>query len=74
VAVDDRERLRAVAAPTMLICREGDSIHPAALGRVLADILPHAELIVLPGEEELMAAIAQLVGRVKAFLEADDAP
>jgi len=74
VALDDRDRLRAVAAPTMLICREGDSIHPADLGRVLADIMPNAELIVLPGEEELMAAIPQLVGRVKAFLEADEAP
>ena len=74
VALDDRERLRAVAAPTMLICREGDSIHPAELGGVLADIMPNAELIVLPGEEELMAAIPQLVGRVKAFLEADEAP
>ena len=74
VALDDRQRLRDVAAPTMIICREGDPIHPAALGRVLVDIMPNAELIVLPGEEELMAAIPQLVGRVKAFLEDDVAP
>ena len=74
VALDDRERLRAVVAPTMLICREGDSIHPAELGRVLADIMPKAELIVLPGEEELMASIPELVGRVKAFLEGTGSP
>jgi len=69
VAIDDRERLRGVSTPTMIICREGDSIHPAELGRVLAGILPNAELVVLPGEEELMAAIPQLVGQVKGFLE-----
>jgi 3-oxoadipate enol-lactonase len=74
VAVDDRERLRGVGAPAMIICREGDALHPAELGRVLADIMPNAELIVLAGEEELMAAIPQLVGRVKAFLEDDIAP
>jgi 3-oxoadipate enol-lactonase len=74
VAIDDRERLGAVTAPTMIICREGDSIHPAELGRVLVRILANAELIVLPGEEELMAAIPQLVGRVKAFLEDVDTP
>ncbi|MGZ5299856.1 MAG: alpha/beta fold hydrolase [Actinomycetota bacterium] len=69
VATTDRELLRRVEAPTMIICREGDSIHPAELGRVLAQLMPNTELIVLPGEEELMAAIPMLVGRVKAFLE-----
>jgi pimeloyl-ACP methyl ester carboxylesterase len=69
VAIEDRELLRLVTAPTLIICREGDSIHPAELGRVLVQLLPNAELIVLPGEEELMASIPFLVGRVKAFLE-----
>ena len=69
VAIIDRELLRAVEAPTMIISREGDSIHPAALGRLLAELMPHTELIVLPGEEELMASIPMLVGRVKTFLE-----
>jgi 3-oxoadipate enol-lactonase len=69
VAVTDRELLRRVKAPTMIISREGDSIHPAELGRVLAELLPNTELIVLAGEEDLMAAIPMLVGRVKAFLE-----
>ncbi len=69
VAVHDRELLKHVTAPTMIICREGDPIHPAELGRVLDELIPNAELIVLPGEEELMAAIPMLVGRVKGFLE-----
>jgi 3-oxoadipate enol-lactonase len=69
VAIADRELLRRVTAPTMIICREGDTVHPAELGRVLADIMPNAELIVLPGEEELIASIPMLVSRVKGFLE-----
>jgi len=68
VAVEDREALREVAAPTMIICREGDAIHPAELGRILADLMPNVELIVLPGEQELMASIPMLVHRVKGFL------
>lgn len=69
VAIEDRELLRRVTAPTMIICREGDNVHPAELGRVLAELMPNTELITLPGEEELMAAIPILVGRVKEFLE-----
>jgi pimeloyl-ACP methyl ester carboxylesterase len=69
VAISDRELLREVHAPTLIICREGDAIHPAELGRVMAQLMPSAELIALSGEEELMASIPMLVGRVKAFLE-----
>jgi 3-oxoadipate enol-lactonase len=73
VAVEDRELLRRVTAPTMIITREGDQIHPAELGRVLAQLMPNAELIVMADEEELMNAIPMLVARVKAFLEGADA-
>jgi 3-oxoadipate enol-lactonase len=68
VAIADRELLRKVSAPTLLICREGDTIHPAELGRVLADVLPNAELIMLASEEELVSAIPRLVTRVSDFL------
>jgi 3-oxoadipate enol-lactonase len=70
VAVKDREQLRAVEAPTLIIAREGDAIHPAELARILASIMPNADLIVLPGEEELIEAIPMLLGRVAAFLAA----
>jgi 3-oxoadipate enol-lactonase len=73
VAVGDRELLRRVTAPTMIISREGDTVHPAELGRVLAQLMPNTELIVLPGEAELIESIPMLVGRVKAFLEDDRA-
>lgn len=71
VAIDDRERLRAVEAPTLIICREQDAIHPAELGRVLADLMPNAELVMLGSEEELMASIPMLVQRVSRFLAGD---
>jgi 3-oxoadipate enol-lactonase len=68
VAVRDRELLREVHAPALIIGREGDTIHPAAIARRLAGLLPNAELIVLASEEDLMASIPALVDRVAAFL------
>jgi pimeloyl-ACP methyl ester carboxylesterase len=69
VSISDRELLRKVAAPILLICREGDAIHPAELGRILLELLPNAELVTLGSEEELVASIPVLVERVRAFLE-----
>ena len=68
VAIGDRELLRKVSAPTLILCQEGDEIHPAELGRILADLLPNAELIVLGSEDELLARLPELVTRVAAFL------
>ena len=69
ISITDREMLRKVEAPVLLICREGDSIHPAELGRILDDLLPNSELVTLASEEELIASIPLLVERVRAFLE-----
>jgi len=68
VAIADRELLRKVTAPVLLICREGDTIHPAELGRVLMKVLPHARSTMLPSEEELVAAIPQRITQVIDFL------
>ena len=68
VAIRDRELLRAVTAPALVIAREGDAIHPAELARVLVEVLPNAELVMLGSEDELYAAIPMLVERVAAFL------
>jgi pimeloyl-ACP methyl ester carboxylesterase len=68
VAIADRGLLRRVAAPTLVIAREGDPIHPAELGRVLGELIPNAELIMLDSEEDLYASIPQLVERVARFL------
>jgi 3-oxoadipate enol-lactonase len=68
VAVDDREKLREVTAPTLVIAREGDAVHPAAVGRIISDLMPNAELILLRSEEELFGSIPMLIQRVSAFL------
>ncbi|MGQ0670959.1 MAG: alpha/beta fold hydrolase [Actinomycetota bacterium] len=68
--VSDRELLRAVTAPVLLICLEGDPIHPAELGRILADLMPNAELIVFESIDAMFGAIPKLVRRVSEFLGA----
>jgi len=69
VSISDRELLRRVEAPVLMICREGDLIHPAELGQILDDLFPNSELVTLASEEELIASIPTLVARVRAFLE-----
>jgi len=64
----DREDMRKVTAPTLLICREGDVIHPAAVGRILAEIMPNAELLLFDDGMQMYEAIPQIVERVARFL------
>jgi 3-oxoadipate enol-lactonase len=64
----DREDMRRVTAPTLLICREGDVIHPAVVGRILAGIMPNAELLLYPDAQSMFAAIPEIVERVRRFL------
>jgi 3-oxoadipate enol-lactonase len=66
----DREEMRKVTAPTLLICREGDVIHPAVVGRILAEIMPNAELVMFEDGMSMYASIPQLVERVRGFLAA----
>jgi pimeloyl-ACP methyl ester carboxylesterase len=66
--VTDRELLRRVERPVLLICIEGDEIHPAELGRILAGLMSNAELIVYPDQEALFAAVPELVPRVASFI------
>lgn len=68
VAVEDRERLRAIDAPALVIAREGDTLHPAWVARALAGTMPNAELVMLPSEEDLFASIPVLVDQVARFL------
>ena len=66
--VPDRELLRKVSNPVLLICIEGDEIHPAELGRILVEIMPNAELILYASEEALLLDVPNLVQRVNAFI------
>ncbi len=68
VAITDRELLRTVTSPTLILCQEGDELHPVELGSLLADLMPNTELIVLGSEDELLARLPELVTRVAGFL------
>jgi pimeloyl-ACP methyl ester carboxylesterase len=68
VPVADRDVLRTVEAPVLLICQRGDALHPIEVGHALADVLPNAELLEFGSTDELFAAIPSLVERVGAFL------
>ncbi len=68
-AVPSLSALAAVSAPALVIGREGDSIHPAAVARGLAEVMPHAEAIVVASEDDLLTAIPLLVDRVSRFLQ-----
>lgn len=67
-AIEDRSALASVTAPSLVIAREGDSLHPASIAHRLVDALADAELVMLASEEDLMAQIPFLVGRVSSFL------
>lgn len=64
----DREDMRKVTAPTLLICRRGDVIHPAEVGEILAGIMPNAELVMFDNGVEMYRSIPDIVARVREFL------
>jgi 3-oxoadipate enol-lactonase len=64
----DRADMRKVTAPTLLICRRGDVIHPAEVGEILATIMPNAELMMFQDGRRLHESIPSIVGRVREFL------
>lgn len=67
----DREDMRRVTAPTLLICREGDEIHPAIVGRILAEIMPNAELMLFRDAAAMYESIPAIVAKVSDFLRSD---
>jgi pimeloyl-ACP methyl ester carboxylesterase len=66
--IPDRELLRRVEIPTLIMTIGGDQIHPAALGEIFADLLPNAELLAFPSQQALFADLANLLARVSAFI------
>jgi 3-oxoadipate enol-lactonase len=66
--LEDREQMRKVTAPTLLICREGDEIHPAEVGRILAEVMPNADLMLFRDGTEMYQAIPEIVARVREFI------
>jgi pimeloyl-ACP methyl ester carboxylesterase len=70
--IPDRELLRKVEIPTQIVSIEGDDIHPAALARILADLMPNAELIGFASQRELFEHVPELVARVSSFIAGTD--
>ena len=66
--IPDRKMLRDVRIPTVIVTIDGDEIHPAELGRILADLMPNAELLAFEGPEQLFGRIPQLVARISALI------
>jgi pimeloyl-ACP methyl ester carboxylesterase len=68
--LDDRNDLAKVTAPTLMICRRGDVIHPAEIGEILVEIMPNAELMMFDDADDLFTAVPTIVARVNEFLRA----
>ncbi|HEX6230180.1 MAG TPA: alpha/beta fold hydrolase [Actinomycetota bacterium] len=66
--IPDRDRLREVRIPTLIVSIEVDEIHPAELGRILADLMPRAELVVYESQAALFERLPALVARVSSFI------
>lgn len=64
----DREQLRGAPVPTMIICIDGDPVHPVELGRIYHDLLPRSELYTYGSGEALFHSLPELLPRVVAFL------
>jgi 3-oxoadipate enol-lactonase len=65
---EDREVLRTITAPTLVISREGDVIHPAEVARVIADLMPNAELMLFDDAVSMYTGIPEIVRRVRDFI------
>ena len=50
---DQRERVRQIAVPTLVICGEADAVTPPALSKDLAATIPGAELVLVDGAGHL---------------------
>jgi pimeloyl-ACP methyl ester carboxylesterase len=51
IEIDARQTLPAIRAPTLVLHRDGDRVYDVAEARYVAERIPNAELIELPGED-----------------------
>ncbi|MET1059459.1 MAG: alpha/beta fold hydrolase [Nocardioides sp.] len=73
-ALDASDRLAAVSAPTLVLHRRGDGAIPFALGRDLAERIPHALFVELSGDEHFpwRGDTASVSAAIDLFLEGRD--
>ena len=65
----DRREMAKVKAPTLIIARRGDVIHPAEVAQILGEFMPNAEVLMFEDGQDLFAAVPMIVGRVMQFLQ-----
>jgi len=66
--IPDRELLRRVEIPTLVLTLAGDEIHPAALGEIFVDLMPNAELLAFESRQALFDDLPNVVARVSGFI------
>jgi class 3 adenylate cyclase len=67
---DVRQLLPSISVPTLVLHREGDRVIRLGAGRYLAEHIPNAKLVVLPGEDHLFFSgdTDALVDEIEEFL------
>jgi class 3 adenylate cyclase len=68
--IDVRAALPAISAPTLVMVREGDRLTPPPMGRYLAEHIPGARYVELPGSDHLIATEEKdrILDEVEEFL------
>ena len=72
-AIDARPRLPSIAVPTLILHRAGDLLVPVARGRFMAERIPGAKYVELPGVDHMLQALDQelldvLIDEIEAFV------
>ena len=67
---DNRDDLKHVSVPTLILQNADDVIAPMSVGRFVADQIPQSELVVLPvsGHCAHLSAPAEVVAAIQSFL------
>jgi len=66
--IPDRELLRRVEIPTLIVTLAGDEIHPAELGELFVGLMPNAELLAFESQRALFDDLGNVLARVSAFI------
>jgi class 3 adenylate cyclase/alpha-beta hydrolase superfamily lysophospholipase len=67
--IDARHALTTITAPTLVLHRSGDRMIPLAAGRAIAEAIPGAKFVELPGDDHLPVAHPdQIMDEVEEFL------
>jgi class 3 adenylate cyclase len=69
MTIDVTGALPAVSAPTLVIHRTGEAV-PVACGRMVADLIPGAQLLEMPGTDHVFYTqdVDAVLGRIQQFL------